>query len=179
MLQLSTEGPLPVPLHLKVPRGSASSLQNSRFWTPIRVLASTVHSLSTTPGLPNRATIEGRATVLLNQSGTGILNLVAVPSQPRRTPLSTNNYRTSGPRSTTTLMSNSHITIVTPTRDAFLGMYQALASDRCRLSFNSRVKLLCPSSTRNTKKRQGYRWTSTHFLLVGRSMDCRFQATIS
>ena len=55
------------------------------------------------------------------------------------------------------LMSNSHITTVTPTGGEFPGMYQVLALGRCSLLFNSRVKLLCPSSTRNTKKRQGYR----------------------
>lgn len=179
MLHPSTEGPLLAPLCPKVPRGSASSLPNSRLRTPIHVLASTDHSLITTRGLPNRVTIEGRAAVLLNPSGTGLLNLVAVQSRPRRTPLSTNNYRTSGPPSTTTLMNNSCITIATPTHNVCLGMYQVLTSDRCRPLFNSRVKLLCPSSTRNTKKLQGYRWISTRSLPAGRSMDCRSQATIS
>jgi len=172
-----TEKPLPTPPHPKVPRGSVSSLPSLRWRTPIRDLDLMDRSRSTTPGLPNRATTEGRAVVLLNQSGIGLPNLVAAQSRPRRIPSSTNNYRTSGHRSTATPMSNTHITITT-THDVFLDMYQVLASDRCRLLFTGLVMLLCPRSIRNPRRHQGYRWISTRFLLVGRSMDYRTRVTI-
>lgn len=176
----STEGPLPIPASPKVPRGSANSLQNSRWRTPIHVLGLTVHSLSITPGLPNRTAIEGTAAVFLCPRGTGLPNDMAAPSRLRRIPSPTNDCRTSGHRSTTEPTSNSHSITMKPTRDACLDMYmcQALPSDRFRL-FIGRVAPLCPSSIRNTRKRQGYRWISTHFLLVGRSMDYRTRATIS
>jgi hypothetical protein len=78
------------------------------------------------------------------------------------------------------LMSNTYSITVVLTRDVCPCMYQVLVSDRYRL-FTSRVTLLCPHSIRNhnTKRRRGYRWTLTRFLPVGKSMDCRSQATIS
>lgn len=79
--------------------------------------------------------------VRLDQSGTGLHNLVAVLSQPRRTRLSTSDYRTPGHQSTTTLMSNNRITIMTSTRDVFLVTYQVLALDRCRLVYTNQVML--------------------------------------
>ena len=171
-------GPPPVPLCPKVPRGSANSLPSSRRRTPVRVLGLTGHSLSIIPGLLNPMASGGRVATLLNSPGTGLPSIKAALTQHHQTPLSTNGCRTSGHRSTMTLMSN-RIIIMALTHDVCLSVYQVLASDRHHTLLTSRATLLHPSSICNTKRRRGYHWISTHFLLVGRSTDCRSRAMIS
>ena len=150
---------------------------SSNQWTHVRVRGSMGHSPNPSHGLLNKTHTEGRV-VSLNSLVAGP-EIKAKKSLLHQTPLPYNDYRTSGHRSTTTLMNNSRDTNIVSTQDICLDKYQMAALAGFHLLFNSRATLLCPYNIRNTKIYRGYHWISMPSLLGKKLMGYPSRGMIS